>query len=108
MFNNQTTTKDFIIADLCIVTELNHMNDYKITSCHYQPIESKVFYHKNNKYTDIDTNIVYTTSYEKIGDKFIDIGSIIPFNIFLKERKIQLKNKTLTRTKAKNIYNEYK
>lgn len=111
--DNKNNNKDiFFIADLCQITSIKKnkdKNNKEYIKYIYKKIDKKIVYYKNNNYTDIETNEKYTTEYNKIDDKFIKIGNIIPFSSFLKSNRIKYKNNDIkNKKKVKELYNKYK
>ena len=109
MLNNK---KDlFYIADLCKINKIKQITDEKkhtYTRYYYNLIGKKIVYIKKNNYIDIETNEKYTTSYKNKGDKFIRIGSIIPFSDYLRTNRIQYNNNDIkNKQKVKELYNKY-
>ncbi len=107
--NNKDT---FLIADLCVITnikEITNKDKKNYTRYYYNTIDKKIVYLKKDDYIDIETNKKYNTNYNNIGDKFIKIGSIIPFSSFLKINKIDYQIKDIkSKKKVKELYNKYK
>jgi len=101
----------FCVANLCRVTHSEsviHTDGCEYKRYCYEDVDKKIFYYKNKQYIDIDTNKSYTTSYEDVGNHFVNVNSIIPFEQFLKENRIIVTNDNLTKKRVKEIYNYYK
>lgn len=104
----QSKKELFYIADLCIITnmkETTNENNQVYTRYYYKTIKKILVYPKKNFYIDIETKQKYTTSYENKNDKFIKMGSILPFSSYLKSKRIQYNNSDINnKNKVKTLY----
>ena len=97
----------FYITDLCLITNIKEINENnnKYTKYIYNKVEKKIVYYKNQKYIDIETNEKYSTNYNNIGDKFINVGNIIPFTTYLKNKRVKYNiNDIKNKKKVKELY----
>lgn len=93
----------FFVGQLCKVIKVENLSN-GFSKIHTKPVKNSVFFFKDNKYIDIDTNIVYTSDVDVNTDFFVKTSSLIPWKDYLKQHKINYDNSTMGKQNIKFLY----
>ena len=93
----------FFVGELCRVVNVKKLNN-GFSEIYTEPIKNGVFFFKDDKYIDIDTNISYTSDVYADTKYFIKTSSLIPWIDYLKQHKINYDNSNMGKQHVKYLY----
>lgn len=93
----------FFVAQLCKVVGVDHLKN-GFSKIKTEPVKNGVFFFKDGKYFDIDTNIAYKSDVYVDTKFFINTSSIIAWQDYLKQHRIDFDAKKLNKNYVKTLY----